>query len=970
MALNVWTQPSGYSFGLVQEKVTINLSLPTANDNGVTYQVISGALPRGLTIDGNRIVGTPFEVSRITDYTFCIRAKNTANEFSDRTYKISVDGPDEPVITTPAGTLAIGPYQQFFVLDGTFVDYQIEAFDQDTTAGQTLTYFIAANDGVLPPGLVLTDSGRITGFIQPTIALRPEDGTGTYDNSYYDAYAYDFAVRPSNGYDSFFYDNVFYDYSIATAQPKKLNRIFEFTITVTDGDSIIKRTFKIYVVGDDYFRADNTRVLDEGLFTADVTYLRSPIWLTASDLGTYRANNYVTLVLDTYDTESIIYNYEQVNADITAVTLRLAEGDNRQFNNHVTIANPTGTPVYGQYLTFANEIFVDGVDTSKVYQINHVASLGNGRYRLTLTENLTVNIPDGIEFFIGSLSTIPPGLSFDIPTAELYGVVPYQPAITKTYAFTVTAKRISDNTETVKSARKFTISIIGEIDSVITWNTGPNLGSVDANYISTLSVNASSTIPDAIVLYYLEYFKTVGGTGDGTIATVYFENQATAPFRVGQQILISDIVPSGYNGLHQVLSATTDSVTFYSSTQGNHTSSGTIRLNSLPPGLSLDLSGEIVGKVNQFGNGTTVGLTRFFDQPPHVPNKVFTTFDKGITTIDRVYNFTIEARDQFGLSSTTRKFTVLVNTPNQLVYSNLKVQPFLKLTQRSLWKTFINDNNVFTPSSIYRPNDKYFGIQPELSMLVFAGIEQKSAAEYVAAIALNHKRKRFHFGEVKKATAILPGTNTVVYEIVYIEMIDPMEPDGNRLPIELKNIGRQTKTITVDNSTAIWQGGFPGGFDEAGRPLTGLAQDFNLQIHGEKINKLAVSAPDSQRPDPIITIDSNSYIVSDKNPGTFYPNSISNWRDRISQVGTKERNYLPLWMRSIQPGTRQELGFKLAIPLCYCKAGTADDIILNIKYSGFDFKQLDYTADRYIIDSVEGQTTDKYLVFRNDRITV
>jgi hypothetical protein len=897
MALNVWTQPSGYSFGLVQEKVTISLSLPTTNDNGVNYRVISGALPRGLTIEGNRITGTPFEVSRITDYTFCIRATNSSTEFADRTYNISVDGADEPVIITPAGTLAIGPYQQFFVLDGTFVDYQIQAFDQDTTAGQTLTYFIASADGILPPGLILTDSGRITGFIQPAIALRPEDGSGTYDNSYYDAYAYDFAVRPSNGYDSFFYDNVFYDYSIATTQPKKLNRIFEFTVTVTDGDSIIKRTFKIYVVGDDYFRADNTRILEEGLFTADVTYLRSPIWLTASNLGTYRANNYVTLTLDTYDTENIIYNYEQVNNDITAATLRLTENDNIQFRNTVTIINPTGTPVYGQYLTFANELFVDGVDTSKVYQISLVTNLGNGQYRLTLTENLTASIPDGIEFFIGSLSTIPPGLSFDIPTAELYGVVPYQPAITKPYTFTITAKRLSDNNETVKSARKFTINIIGEIDSVITWNTNPNLGSIDANYISTLNVNASSTIPDAIVLYY-------------------------------------------------------------------------IKAGQLPPGLTLDLSGEIVGKVNQFGSSGLPGLTRFYNQASLSSPKIFTTFDKGITTIDRVYTCTIEARDQFGLSSTTREFTVLVNTPNQLVYSNLKVQPFLKLEQRSKWNTFINDNNVFTPSSIYRPNDLYFGVQTELAMVVYAGIEQKTAAEYVAAIALNHKRKRFHFGEVKKASAILPGTNNVVYEIVYVEMIDPMEPNGKRLPIQLTGIGLQTKKITVDNSNAIWQSGFVGGFDENGKPLTGIQQAINLSTNGDKINKLAVAAPDSTRPDPIITVDSIGYSVSNPNPGTFYPNSISNWRDRISQVGSKERNYLPLWMRSIQPGTRQELGFKLAIPLCYCKVGTADDIILNIKYSDFDFKLLDYTADRYIIDSVEGQTTDKYLVFRNDRITV
>lgn len=75
-------------------------------------------------------------------------------------------------------------------------------------------------------------------------------------------------------------------------------------------------------------------------------------------------------------------------------------------------------------------------------------------------------------------------------------------------------------------------------------------------------------------------------------------------------------------------------------------------------------------------------------------------------------------------------------------------------------------------------------------------------------------------------------------------------------------------------------------------------------------------------------------------------------------------------MRSIQSGAREELGFQLAIPLCYCKVGTADDILLNIKFSNFDFRVLDYTADRYIIDAVQGETGDKYLVFKNDRITV
>ena len=102
----------------------------------------------------------------------------------------------------------------------------------------------------------------------------------------------------------------------------------------------------------------------------------------------------------------------------------------------------------------------------------------------------------------------------------------------------------------------------------------------------------------------------------------------------------------------------------------------------------------------------------------------------------------------------------------------------------------------------------------------------------------------------------------------------------------------------------------------------------------------------------------------------FRSNSISNWQDRIKSVGVTERNYLPLWMRSIQPGTRQQPGYTMAVPLCYCKIGMADDIILNIKHSDFDFKLLDYSVDRYIMDSSDGFVVDKYIIFKNDRITI
>ena len=780
MTLTVWTKPSGYSLGTFQERVKFSQTLPVTGDDGVTYKVISGLLPPGLRLEGHTVLGTPYEVPRSTDFQFCIRATK-GTDISDRTLIITIEGEDPPTFVTPEGSLDIGDANQYFTLDSSFIDYQIEAFDLDTATGQRLSYFIASGDGELPPGLILTDDGRIVGFVQPVLSIRPEDGTGSYDNGIYDSAAYDFAYKPTNGYDSYIYDTVIYDYSLPSIRPRKLNRNYEFIVTLTDGDSIVKRKFKIFVVGDDYFRADNTTWLDgSGLFTADVTYLRAPIWITRSDLGLYRANNYFTLVLDTYN-------------------------------------SPSAGPV--------------------VYSIDDINNL-------------------------------PPGVTFNSATSEIYGRVPYQPAITKTYTFTIVATRYGTNNDFAPTPRTFTIQVIGEVDSVITWITDANLGTINANFISNIRIEANSTVSTAVLLY---------------------------------------TITSGY----------------------------------LPPGLTLDLDGEVVGKVNQYGETGNPGLTRIFD----IVNgqRVYSTIDGSTTTFDRQYTFTVQAKDQYGYSAISKEFTLLVDTPNEVIYSNIITRPFLKASQRASWKDFINNTQIFTPGSIYRTNDPNFGVQSDLAMLVYAGIQTKESAAYISAMGLNHKRKRFQFGKVSKAYAIKTGTKEIVYEVVYVEMVDPLEPNGKRLPNKLTNIGLQANQITTDSSTSIWS---------------------------RKLSDLTVDAPRAERPEPIVTTDSTGYQVSNPRPGTFFPNSISNWQDRLDEVGLTERNYLPLWMRSIQPGTKRELGFTLAVPLCFCKPGTADDIILNIKYSGFDFKVLDYTADRYIIDAVEGSSGDKYLVFRNDRITV
>ena len=223
------------------ERVVQTINLPVTGDTGVTYSVISGKLPPGMRIVGNTITGSPYEVARVTDFTFCIRASKNG-QISDRTFTITIEGEDAPTFVTPAGFLNLGDANELFVMDSTYVDYQIVATDADTSAGQRLSYFIARNEGSLPPGLVLTTDGRIVGFIQPTLSITPTDGNGEYDDGTYDNVAYDFAFLPTNGYDSYTYDNVFFDFALTANKPKKLNRTYEFVVTITDGDVIPSTT--------------------------------------------------------------------------------------------------------------------------------------------------------------------------------------------------------------------------------------------------------------------------------------------------------------------------------------------------------------------------------------------------------------------------------------------------------------------------------------------------------------------------------------------------------------------------------------------------------------------------------------------------------------------------------------------------------------------------------------------------------
>jgi hypothetical protein len=86
MAEPQWNVINGSSLGTLQERQTIAIDLPLVDTTGITSKVISGALPDGLRIENNQIVGTPYNVKSIKTSAFCIRATGDT-KIADRTLK-------------------------------------------------------------------------------------------------------------------------------------------------------------------------------------------------------------------------------------------------------------------------------------------------------------------------------------------------------------------------------------------------------------------------------------------------------------------------------------------------------------------------------------------------------------------------------------------------------------------------------------------------------------------------------------------------------------------------------------------------------------------------------------------------------------------------------------------------------------------------------------------------------------------
>ena len=375
-----------------------------------------------------------------------------------------------------------------------------------------------------------------------------------------------------------------------------------------------------------------------------------------------------------------------------------------------------------------------------------------------------------------------------------------------------------------------------------------------------------------------------------------------------------------------------------------------ITKGQLPPGLELKITGDITGKTAQFGTAETPGLTLIDTKE--------TTFDRGLTTFDREYKVSILAEDQFRLSGITKEFTIKILDSDDRLYSSIYARPYQRLDKRYLWQNFISDMTIFTPDKIYRSSDPAYGVQDSLKMLIYPGIETTQIEKLITAFNTNAKRKRFRLSSAKKAVAKKQGSNEIIYEVIYIEAVDPYQNANGIISDKIKLRKNINSPVLANQS----------GYDKIkGNP----GSQENIDKQG--LNDLGRFRPINEE----LKISSRAVNISGKDQEYVYPTTIEHMRSNLEKIQIAdgvdisiENEYLPLWMKTPQSRSQAATGFIKAIPICYCNPGDSDYILENIENSGFDFSELDYEIDRLIVDATIENSQEQFIKFNSQRYNV
>ena len=447
MAKVVWITNAG-SLGNVPESIyyEVQLDAYTSIGGSLTFKIIAGSLPSGLTLTSSGFLsGIPNAVTDITTKTFTVRATNSQGNISDRTFSITIGGLVSPVINQESGSL--GAY-----VDGDLVDIQLTVTEPPGNLSSTFSLF----SGQLPPGVTLSSSGRLYGYITPYI-----DNSGAvpgFDMTSFDSYSFEYqGLNVSKNY----------QFQIKADDTVKTD-INNYTLYVYSRTSL---TADNYIASNDPSRAPNSNIVsaDSDLITADTVNVYSPVLLTsAGRVGTIRQNTLFQYQFNAIDFNDDTLTYHIVSGSLpTGLSLTASTG----WITGIVPFGPLGSVTYSfdmnvskvsNAITYTSEtktfnIKIQGQvnDTVDWVTSSAIGSMYNGAISEFF---ISATTPSGkllqYKLIDSSIGSLPAGLEL-LSNGLISGRASFQAS--GTYSFTVAA---FDSDNFVYDEKTFTITIV------------------------------------------------------------------------------------------------------------------------------------------------------------------------------------------------------------------------------------------------------------------------------------------------------------------------------------------------------------------------------------------------------------------------------------------------------------------------------------------------------------------------------
>jgi len=480
-------------------------------------------------------------------------------------------------------------------------------------------------------------------------------------------------------------------------------------------------------------------------------------------------------------TSSINKNYE--------FTLEISDGKSSNLRTFTMFVYDRSTMTADDTTITADDTFVTADETTTRYPFLVNASpsdLGRVRSDNYFAYQFIGNDYDtpAIEYAItvNEGAGLPPGLTLDATTGWLYGYIPDQGVTEITYSFNIQVYE-RDNPSVASVLYPFTLTISGAIDAEVTWITDANLGTIENGATSLLKVEAVNRggrilsyrlksgafneLPQGLEL--LPSGEISGRVSFNTFAVdlgyTTFDRTQSNVTGVEETTFDSSFTftVNAYAEDTQQILYEVDSVDVIDGGIG-YSTVPTITFNT-PIGASA-VAAE-VGNVTVSGGAiTSVPISE--SGAGYTETATYTIVGAGSGANLRVNMHATGTRDAVSVFKT---FRVRVFRAYNAPYQNLYIQAMPPMNDRELINSLLNNENIFVPDYIFRPDDPYFGKSTQVKYEHAYGLAPDILDVYVESLYLNHYWKNLVLGSIETAQA-LDADGNVIYEVVYSKIVD------------------------------------------------------------------------------------------------------------------------------------------------------------------------------------------------------